>query len=167
MVAPGSAASKDVRPLDETDRAILRTLANDGRLPNNALAERVGIAPSTCLGRVRALQDRGVIRGFYADIDPGALGTTLQAVIAVRLQAHARARIAAFSARIAALPGVLNLFFLAGADDFLIHVAARGTEGLRDFVVVNLSENPDVASTETNLIFEHVRGATAGVAAGR
>ena len=157
-----AAPPKDVRPLDATDRAIVQILASDARIPNNALADQVGIAPSTCLGRVRALQERGVIRGFYADIAPEALGHTLQAVIAVRLRPDARGHITSFSARIAALPQVLNLFFLAGADDFLIHVVADGTEGLRDFVVVNLNKNPDVASTETNLIFEHVRGSMAG-----
>ena len=61
-----------VRPeggdLDEVDRHIVRELARDARTPNNALAERVGIAPSTCLGRVRSLRERGVIRGYHADV---------------------------------------------------------------------------------------------------
>ena len=72
---------------------MLRVLAADARIPNNALAERVGIAPSTCLGRVRALRERGVIRGYHADIDPAALGRPIQAMIAVRLQSHARGHI--------------------------------------------------------------------------
>ena len=127
-------------------------------MPNNALAEQVGIAPSTALGRVRALRDRAVIRGYHADIDPAALGRPIQAMIAVRLQSHARARLSEFAARVAELPEVLNVFFLAGAVDFYVHIAATSTENLRDFVVVNLSGNPDVAVTETNLIFEHIRG---------
>jgi len=151
-------AVNDVRPvLDEVDRRILRELAADARLPNNALAERVGVAASTCLVRVRALRQRGVIRGFYADVDPSALGRPIQAMIAVRLQSHARGHIPSFMDKIADLPEVLNVFFLGGANDFLVHIAATGTENLRDFVVVNLSGNPDVALTETNLIFEHVR----------
>ena len=85
----------------------------------------------------------------------------VQAMIAVRLQSHARGHIPDFMAKIAQLPEVLNVFFLAGADDFHVHIAARDTENLRDFVVVNLSGDPDVARTETNLIFDHVR---AGVA---
>lgn len=147
-----------VRPgLDDVDRRLLRLLADDARMPNNALAARAGIAPSTCLGRVRALRERGVIRGFHADIDPAALGHPIQAMIAVRLQAHARGHIPAFMAKIAALPEVLNVFFLGGADDFHVHIAAASTDNLRDFVVVNLSGDPDVALTETNLIFEHIR----------
>jgi DNA-binding Lrp family transcriptional regulator len=155
-------ASNNVRDeLDDTDLRLLRILADDARIANNALAERVGIAPSTCLGRVRALRERGVIRGYHADIDPAALGRPIQAMIAVRLQSHARGHIPAFMAKIADLPEVLNVFFLGGADDFHVHIAATSTDNLRDFVVVNLSGDPDVALTETNLIFEHVR---AGVA---
>jgi DNA-binding Lrp family transcriptional regulator len=153
-----AAAANNVRPpLDDVDRRILRQLVADARTPNNALAQAVGIAPSTCLGRVRALRDSGVIRGYHADVDPAALGRPIQAMIAVRLQAHARGHMTEFVARVAELPEVLNVFFLGGADDFLVHIAATGTENLRDFVVVNLSGNPDVALTETNLIFEHVR----------
>jgi DNA-binding Lrp family transcriptional regulator len=143
--------------IDETDRAILRLLARDARLPNNAIAERVGIAPSTCLGRIRAMRDKGVIRGYHADIDPAALGQSVQAMIAVRLQAHARGHLSEFAETMVALPEVLNVFFLAGAVDFYVHIAASSTDTLRDFVVDNLSANPDVALTETNLIFEHVR----------
>jgi DNA-binding Lrp family transcriptional regulator len=144
-------------PLDDIDRRLLRELAADARIPNNALAARAGIAPSTCLGRVRALRESGVIRGYHADVDPTALGRPIQAMISVRLQSHARGHIPAFMAKIAALPEVLNVFFLGGADDFHVHIAASGTDNLRDFVVVNLSGDPDVALTETNLIFDHIR----------
>jgi DNA-binding Lrp family transcriptional regulator len=145
--------------LDEVDRRIVLELARNARIPNNTLAERVGIAPSTCLGRVRALRERGVIRGYHADVDPAALGFPLQAMIAVRLQATARGHIRTFVAGVARLPEVRNVFFLAGKDDFMLHVAASDTEGLRDFVE-QLSSNTDVAYTETSLIFEHVRADT-------
>jgi DNA-binding Lrp family transcriptional regulator len=157
--AAAAVATKPVRELalDAVDRSILEKLALDARMPNNALAAAVGVAPSTCLGRVRALREAGVIRGFHADVDPAAVGRPIQAMIAVRLQSHARAQIADFAGQIAAAPEVLDVFFLAGADDFLVHVAARDTEHLRQFVVVNLSGHPDVALTETNLIFQHIR----------
>lgn len=158
---PNNLRTPAVDGVDEIDRRILRYLSNDARIPNNALAERVGIAASTCLGRVRSLVEHGVIRGYHADIDPAALGRPIQAMIAVRLQSHARAAISEFAAPLAALPEVLNVFFLGGAVDFYVHIAATSTENLRDFVVVNLSGNPDVALTETNLIFEHVRGGLA------
>ena len=156
-----SPAAKKVRrdvELDETDHEILRVLAADARTPNNVLAAHVGLAASTCLMRVRRLQDTGVIRGFHADLAPETLGRPLQAIVSVRLQPNARPRIGSFARRFATLPGVLNVFFLAGVNDFQIHLAARSADDLRDFVVKNLSASRDVASTETNLIFEHIKG---------
>lgn len=146
--------------LDDVDRRVLTILHTDARISNSALADAVGIAPSTCHGRVRRLQDLGVIRGFYADVDPAAIGLPLQAMIAVRLQAGARGRIRGFVAQIRRRPQVIDVYFLAGADDFLIHVAARDTDDLRSFVVDNLNADADVAGTQTSLIFEHLRGAS-------
>lgn len=154
--------SKDLRvgELDDVDRHILTVLHADARIANSALAETVGIAPSTCHGRVRRLQELGVIRGFHADIDPTAIGLPLQAMVSVSLQAGARARIRAFVQQIRRRPHVIDVYFLAGADDFIIHVAARDTDDLRSFVVDNLNADADVAGTQTSLIFEHLRGAS-------
>jgi len=154
--------SKDVRPveIDDVDRRILTALHADARISNSALAELIGIAPSTCHGRVRRLQELGVIRGFYADIDPAAIGLTLQAMISVSLQSNARGKIRNFIAHIRSRPQVMDVYFLAGADDFILHVAARDTDDLRAFVVENLNADADVAGTQTSLIFEHLRGAS-------
>jgi len=152
---------KDVRPADlnDVDRRILSLLHDDARITNSELAERVGIAPSTCHGRVRRLLDLGVIRGFYTDIDPVAIGLPLQAMIAVNLQSNARGKIRSFIQQIRRRRQVMDVYFLAGADDFILHVAARDTEDLRSFVVENLNADADVAGTQTSLIFEHLRGA--------
>ena len=153
--------SKDVRPtdLDDLDRRILSLLHADARITNNALAETVGIAPSTCHGRVRRLVDLGVVRGFYTDVDPVAVGLPLQAMISVNLQSNARGKIRSFIEQISSKRHVRDVYFLAGADDFILHVAARDTEDLRSFVVENLNADADVAGTQTSLIFEHLRGA--------
>ena len=146
--------------MDAVDRKILAVLIQDARTPNNSLAAQVGVAPSTCLGRVRALREAGVIRGYHADVDPAALGRPLQALIAVRLRPGARGRIREFTDRIRARPEVRNVYFLAGADDFLLDVATADSlrdAGLRCRPTVAF---PEVASTETNLIFDHVRGDT-------
>jgi DNA-binding Lrp family transcriptional regulator len=153
--------SKNLRPadLDDVDRRILTILHADARIANSALADAVGIAPSTCHVRVRRLQEIGVIRGFHADIDPAAIGLTLQAMVSVSLRSGARGKIRAFVEQIRRRPQVIDVYFLAGADDFLIHVAARDTDDLRSFVVDNLNADADVAGTQTSLIFEHLRGA--------
>ncbi|MCX4686999.1 Lrp/AsnC family transcriptional regulator [Kitasatospora purpeofusca] len=145
-------------PVDDIDRAILRVLAENARTPNNALAEAVGIAPSTCLTRVRTLRERGIIRAFRTEIDPAAIGLPLQAMISVRLRAHTREQNESFRSTAPDLPGVLAVFHMAGSDDYLLHVGVAGPEELRDFVVDHLTTHPAVAQTRTNLIFEQIPG---------
>src|ERR1700712_3221053 len=132
------ASPKDVRPaprpLDEIDRALLGALVDDARISNKDLAERAGIAQSTCLTRVRALREAGVIRGYHADIEPKALGHDLQAMIAIRLAPPARGAMAQFTADLSRRPEVLEVYFVAGANDYLVHVAVESTDALRRFV---------------------------------
>lgn len=156
-VAPNDPQAAQAPPLDRVDQAILRLLAHNARMPNSAVAEAVGIAASTCHGRIRALVERGVVRGFHADVDPGALGLGLQAMIAVRLHAHTRDQIAAFVRDVPRQPGVVGVFHVAGADDYLLQVAVRDSDALRDFVL-DLTGHPAVRHTETSLIFSHLRG---------
>jgi DNA-binding Lrp family transcriptional regulator len=168
---PGSAADPSVRPrrlapvpndpqpgLDGVDHAILEALSQDARITNQRLAERVGVAPSTALARLRALRSRGVVRGFHAEVDLAALGRPLQAMIAVRLAVHAREEIDAFTRAVRALPGVLMVFHLTGVTDYLVWVAATDAQDLREFVVDHLATHPSVAHAETSLIYEHTRG---------
>jgi DNA-binding Lrp family transcriptional regulator len=144
--------------VDAIDRAILELVAADARITNQRLAERVGVAPSTALARLRSLRERGVIRGFHAEVDLAALGRPLQALIAVRLTVHAREQIDAFTAAVRELPGVLMVFHLTGANDYLVWVAAADAQDLREFVVDHLATHPSVARAETSLIYEHRRG---------
>jgi DNA-binding Lrp family transcriptional regulator len=144
--------------LDDIDRALLEALSEDARIPNNRLAERAGVAPSTALQRVRALRKAGVVRGFHAEIDLAALGRPLQAMVAVRLVVHNREQIETFTNEVRGLPGVLSVFHLAGATDYLVWLAAADAQDLREFVVDHLATNPAVAHAETSLIYEHRRG---------
>jgi DNA-binding Lrp family transcriptional regulator len=164
MPSTRGAASQGVRPfrrdtvLDEIDKRLMAELAQDARLPNNALADRTGIAPSTCSLRLKRLREVGAIRGFHAELAPEALGLPIQAMIAVRVQPNARATIGDYASRLARLPGVLNVYFLAGSVDFLVQVAAESPDALRVFVTEHLSASREFASTETSLVFDHVRG---------
>jgi DNA-binding Lrp family transcriptional regulator len=144
--------------VDAVDRAMLEILAQDARTTNQRLADRVGIAPSTALTRLRSLRDRGVIRGFHAEVDLAALGRPLQALIAVRLTVHARDEIDAFTRAVRELPGVLMVFHLTGVTDYLVWVAATDAQDLREFVVDHLATHASVAHAETSLIYEHSRG---------
>ena len=159
--AAGPKGVRRFRPdtvLDEVDRRLMAELSGDARMANNALAERVGIAPSTCSLRLRRLREVGAIQGFHAEIAPEALGLPIQAMIAVRVQPNARAHIGDYTSKLARLPGVLNVYFLAGSVDFLVQVAAASPDALREFVTEHLSASREFASTETSLVFDHVRG---------
>lgn len=152
------AASKNIReyrPLDETDTMLIELLQENGRMPNSELAERAGIAPSTCISRVKALLERGIITGFTATVDPLSVGIDLQVLISVSIRAGARQRIAELSEQLQRQPEVMQLFFLGGAEDFIIHLAAHSAEQVRDFVMDHLSAHPAVASTRTSMVFDH------------
>jgi DNA-binding Lrp family transcriptional regulator len=142
--------------LDEVDERILWTLAADARMPNNRLAAAVGIAPSTCLARVRALEDAGVIRGYRAEVDVARLGFAIEAMVSVRVHAAARHELRDFAKRLLRVPVVQDVSFLAGDKDFLVHIACTSTEQLRDFVADELSGDPSVATTQTNIVFERL-----------
>lgn len=154
-VAPARENLRRFEPLDDIDLNLVRLLRNDARMSNARLAEEAGIAPSTSLTRVRSLIERGIVRGFHADLDPRALGLGLEALISVNIRVGARKAISSFSDEMRRLPEVVQVFFLGGAEDFIIHVATRDTDHARQFVVDNLSAHPSVASTRTSLVFEH------------
>lgn len=149
--------------LDEIDRRILAEMQINGRITNAELADKVGVAPSTCIARVRNLISRGVISGFTALVDPRSLGLGLEVLVSVTVRSGARQRISELADELRELPEVLQLFFLGGVEDFIIHLAARDSDHVRDFVLEHLSEHPAVSSTRTSLVFSHHRNPVRGV----
>jgi len=155
-----SSAPKDrgaPRRIDELDERILWELNRNADLTNQALADRLHVSPSTTLARMKALREAGILGTAHATVDYGSLGLPLQAIVAVRLRAQARPAIRTYAERVIRLPNVLNIFFLGGQTDFLIHVVMRSPEQLRDFVASRLSMDPAVASTETQIVFDWLR----------
>jgi DNA-binding Lrp family transcriptional regulator len=141
--------------LDRIDYEILGALQNDGRLSNKELAARVGLAPSSCLTRVRRLRERGILRGVHADVDPAALGVAIQAMIALRMRDHARTTARDLSAHLASLPEVVAIYNVSGADDFLVHVAVADVDHLRRLAWDDIAVRPEVGHIETSVIFAH------------
>lgn len=150
--------------LDRTDLAILAHLQNDARTSNKELAAKVGLAPSSCLARVRRLESSGALSGYHAEVDPRVFGVTLEALVAVRLEKHARQAIADFERHVLTRPEVRGVYHLTGANDYLVHVAVRDAEHLREFVLTAFSTRPEVAHLETSLIFSHARNTAFGPA---
>lgn len=145
--------------LDALDERILWELIKDARISNAALAERLHVSASTTHARVKALRDAGIIKSSHIEVDFEALGMTVQGLVSVRLRAQARPEIRTYARKVIQLPNVLSVYFVGGAVDFLIHVACTSTTQLRDFVANHLSMDPAVASTETQIVFDHLIGA--------
>ena len=141
--------------LDRIDFDILAILQKNARVANNWLAETVGVAPSTCLERVRRLERLGVLRGFHGDVNPGALGVGLEAMIAVRLRLHSRELVDTFRTYVVELPEGRSVFHVTGGDDFLVHVAVRDSDHLRDLALDSFTTRPEVDHIHTRLIFEY------------
>ena len=142
--------------LDELDRRLVAALQNDARQTNRDLAESAGVAPSTSLERVRSLRDRGVIRGYHAEIDLGAIGRGVQALVAVRIRPPSRHNIEAFRDWAVGLPETVGVFVVSGGDDFLVHVAVPDTDALYAFVIDRLTERAEVADVRTSVVYDHL-----------
>ncbi|MCC5865831.1 MAG: Lrp/AsnC family transcriptional regulator [Wenzhouxiangella sp.] len=143
--------------LDSMDIQILRLLRKNARISNKELADKIGLAQSSCLERVRRLRLARVLTGFHADVDPDAIGIGLQAMVAVRLTRHSRGEVESFQRHLEALPEVVTIFHVAGANDYLVHVAVRDASHLRELALSAFTERPEVAHIETQLIFQHTR----------
>jgi DNA-binding Lrp family transcriptional regulator len=143
--------------MDDLDAEIIRLLQSDARQSNRELARTLGIAPSTCLERVRSLTRRGVITGYHAEIAPGALNRGVQAMVSVQIRPLSRTVIDAFKEFAGGLPEVLSVFVLAGGDDFLLHVGVRDLERLHAFLTDHVAKRREVTGFRTSVIFQQVR----------
>ena len=141
--------------LDRTDFAILGLLQKNARVANNKLAELVGVAPSTCLERVRRLARLGIVQGYHADVQPAALGVGLEAMISVRMRRHSRELVDSFRNYVVELEEVRSVFHVTGGDDFLVHLAVRDSDHLRDLALDSFTTRPEVDHIQTRLIFQY------------
>ncbi|HEX7819566.1 MAG TPA: Lrp/AsnC family transcriptional regulator [Sphingobium sp.] len=137
--------------LDAIDRQILGALQRDGRMTNVDLARHVGLTAPPCLRRVKALEDRGIVRAYHAEIDPAALGYTITVFAMVSLRSQAEADLRAFEEHITALPEVRECHMLNGEIDFILKVVARDLQSFQQFLTSQLTPAPNVASVKTSL----------------
>ncbi|MEU3297847.1 Lrp/AsnC family transcriptional regulator [Streptomyces longwoodensis] len=142
--------------MDELDSAIVRHLQADGRQSNRTLAERLGVAPSTCLERTRLLRKRGVIQGYHAQISLRALNRGVQAMVFTQVRPLRREVVAAFERSVTQLPEVVSVYTMAGSDDFLVHVTAQDIDHLHGFLLDQFTNRREIVSFRTSIIFQHL-----------
>jgi DNA-binding Lrp family transcriptional regulator len=143
--------------MDEFDSAIVRELQADARLTNRELASRLGLAPSSCLVRTRALREQGVLTGFHAEVDLSKIGRGVQALIAFTIRPLGRDVIRGFKTFTLQQPEVLSVYVLGGSDDFLVHVALPTIADMHEMLMDRFSKRKEVVGFRTSIIYEHTR----------
>ncbi|BBL77083.1 Lrp/AsnC family transcriptional regulator [Methylomagnum ishizawai] len=148
--------------LDRYDRMILEALQADGRINNQDLAERIGLSPSPCLRRVRALEADGLIVGYRAHLEAKKLGLTLMALIGISMDQHTPERFANFEAGIADIPEVLECLLIAGQQaDYQLKVVVRDMEAYQELLLNRITRIAGVAGVHTSFVLRRVVDRTA------
>ena len=138
--------------IDDTDWRILKELQLDGRMTNVELASRVGISAPPCLRRLRALEEAGIIEGYFALINENKVGFELTAFAMVGLHSQAEADLLAFEARVSSWSIVRECYMLSGEIDFILKCISQDLTEFQDFIIHELTAAPNVDSVKTSLI---------------
>jgi DNA-binding Lrp family transcriptional regulator len=143
--------------LDATDWRILKELQANGRISNVELARKVGISPPPCLRRVRALEQAGMIAGYFALLEEKVIGFEVIAFAMVGLHSQSEADLRAFENRALTWPLVRECYMLSGEADFLLKCVAPDLTAFQDFIINELTAAPKVASVKTTLVIRRVK----------
>jgi DNA-binding Lrp family transcriptional regulator len=135
--------------LDRTDIRILRELQLDSSITNVALSKKVGISPPPCLRRVRALEEAGYIRAYYADIAADKMGFGITVFAMVSLTNHSESDIAHFAKLLEGWPQVRESYLMTGDTDYLLKIVAEDWEAFQKFVTNQLSSATNVAHVKS------------------
>lgn len=143
--------------LDATDWRILKELQANGRISNVELARKVGISPPPCLRRVRALEQAGMISGYFGMLDEKTVGFEVIAFAMVGLHSQSEADLRAFENRVLTWPLVRECYMLSGESDFLLKCVAPDLTAFQDFIIQELTAAPNVAGVKTTLVLRRVK----------
>ena len=147
--------------LDSIDRAILRELQREGRLSNLELAQRVHLSPSACLRRVNVLENSAVISQYVALVNPRSVGKHGISFTIINLESMNTPQLEAFEQAVRDQPEVLDCFYVAGSNDYLIRFTYRDAEDLERFHSEVLMRLPGVARSNSMLVLRTVKKTTA------
>lgn len=143
--------------LDRYDRAILAALQRDGRMSNQELADRIGLSPSPCLRRVRALEEAGLIGGYHALVDARKLGLSLMALLSVSMDKHTPERFANFEALVGDIPEVLECLLITGQkSDYQLKIAVRDMDHYQHLLLNRITRIEGVTVVETHFVLRRI-----------
>lgn len=148
--------------LDRYDKEILVCLQQDGRLTNQELADRIGLSPSPCLRRVRALEESGLITGYRALVDARKLGLTLMALLHISMDKHTPERFENFEREVAAIPEVMECLLITGQSaDYQLKVVVRDMDAYQDLLLNRVTRIEGVTGVHSSFVLRRVVNNTA------
>ena len=157
-----SKASSDLVRLDSIDRNILESLQQDGQLTNQELADKVGLSPSPCLRRVKAMEKAGIIARRVTILDHKKLGLSLTAIILIGMDRHTPERFAAFEAEVGEYPEVQECYLITGQDaDYMLKVVVPDMDQYHHFLLNRITRIPGVSGVHSSFVLRRVIDSTA------
>jgi Lrp/AsnC family leucine-responsive transcriptional regulator len=155
-------AFKKSTSLDTYDKSILNALQNNGRLTNQEIADQIGLSPSACLRRFKALEASGVILGYRTLLDAKQLGLDLMALIHISMDKHTKERFEEFEASVQALPNILECLLLTGQTaDYQLKVVVKDLEAYQDLLLNHVTQIEGVSGVHTSFVLRKVVDKTA------
>ncbi|WP_228289089.1 Lrp/AsnC family transcriptional regulator [Marinobacter salinisoli] len=147
--------------IDNTDRRILEQLQQNGALTNQELAEKVGLSPSPCLRRVRALEDAGILLRTVTVLDHKKLGLSLTAIILIGMDRHTPERFAAFEEQVSEYPEVQECYLITGQDaDYMLKVVVPDMDHYHHFLLNRITRIPGVSGVHSSFVLRRVIDST-------
>lgn len=143
--------------MDRIDSRILERLQANSATPIAVLAEQVGVSPSACHRRVKALEATGVIRGYAAQLDAQELGLKLQAYVEITLTSQSRDAMDRFEEAVAGFDDILECRLMTGAADYLLRVAARDLEQFDVIHRTCLARLPGVSAMRSSFVIRTIK----------
>ena len=144
-------------PLDAIDRKILESLQVSGRMSNVELAAAIHLSAPQCFRRVRALEERGVIRGYHASVEAAAVGLDVVAYVSLNIVGNAFGQVREIEAQLRDFPQVLECHIVSGDCDYLLKVVARDLKTLSHFLTDRLMQVPGVANVRSMICLEEIK----------
>jgi Lrp/AsnC family leucine-responsive transcriptional regulator len=142
--------------VDRIDRAIVARLQVDGRIANVDLADAVSLSPSACLRRVKALEARGIIAGYRAELDRLRAGLGLTAFVELSVEGHSRETATRIERALTAIPAVVACYVVSGAADFLIEIAVPDLASYEELLLGQILTIPSIVSARSTFAIRTV-----------
>lgn len=152
---------KELVALDRIDKKIIKALQDNARLSSQELSARVGISPSPCWRRVKALEEAGVISKYVTLVNPDTLGLSISIFTNISLDKQIEAALETFQKAVSKRPEVMECYLMTGDYDYLLRVVVGSLQDYERFLLDHLTRIPGVSSIKSSFALKQVKYTTA------